>query len=1491
MGTASFAQHSFLGGEWSKVIQGRADRQDYRTAMNLCRNALPIEEGACTRRPGTKQICPTRDGLPGVIREYDYEESLPYLLEFTPGYMRVHLGNDIAVQNTVQVVGFSSGTFTTDIPHGYLAGQEVVFTLVQLVGLFSNLAPLFQKQWKITAASATQFIIVDSLLGVSPTITIGTSILTVSLVTEFVTPYTSDLQSLRLVQTDAQAFILNGSPIQVVTATQSSGEPLASFSFEPGVFLDGPYLDAPIDGSTITVTGSDLDVSIQVSSVASVNTGAGFSGGDIGRHIRLFSQPDNWSSSTAYTAGEIVTYGGSYFTALASTTGNQPDINPTIWAIDPEGAQWTWGVITHVVASDTVLVTLAASYNDAAGNPQASGPVLYPSLPVTLWQLGTYCASVGYPTCGTYHEGRLWLSGAVPNAFDASQSNLVFNFAPTDLYGTVSDNNGISETLNADQINAIFWMIPDHNGIVCGTQGGEWVIQASNQSDPLTPTSIQAHRVTKFGCENIEPRRTGMSLAFVRRYGKKLTEYISDVYSGKYSGTDLSITAAHLMGSGIAEIAYQQETTPVIWVRNNDGSLVGITYRRDSPFGTQPASFAGWHAHSLGTDREIISIQGGPAVGGEYDALSMITQDPSTGFCYLETMTPLFLETDTISDAWFLDGAVNPQGADLETIDGQVFVVFSGLEYYEGQTLSVWFAGVDCGDFIVSSAQIRVPVDNIALGPLTSAQLATVTPAPGRYPTTINGAADEFVYTATASDDFDPVQSNAAQTGMSLYSFFDTPYYPYLYNPDIRTFFWPAIQYYNYVDVGTQLSSTVLPYTLYNGNLSVAPGVANINNARLFVLSKNIDSGDVTAYPRWDASRTVPAGIDSSDGTWRRYDWQYSSQSQGQGYMLDPRTNNIWTFGNCSDSSFSETGLPSPPGEPMAMVLRSEDQYQQAISPAIFPLDSSTYNCSALGTTTKWAYQLFINNTTSAQYINLFPREFTDLETTSDVLQVYAQFEFPIGLQGYFAVQSFNSYTGTNTSESYYGDKMYFVTVQNTGARTYKLYKFDEPTSAVPGTVVGGGFTDITPWTSSTGPNIGATGHTGGLSSGGEILGVFGNVFTSPCPRMVLTPLPAGNQLVLVTKNVPEDLASPSPDPTSLTFDCTYIQLQTDTASLAFDYHPGFVTGWMSADWVATSEADAAYGVQGSLTIDPYISMTSYVYRGVSYTNRWMAFSVFPVPTPSVPPAVSGEISNQVWYQKIVYVLYQFVYGHDPVVLQVIDEAGWMSAYSAYLNAVTTPSLPAFPNVVAKSWYYGNASSLPGVGFASSDGTGQLAQYASIYDPVTNTFWTGGNDTAINTLGPLKFSSRVNPTFPAIDEPFYSVFGKFNFTSLPSYIASSNLGKTYTTDCQIVRPISPQESGAQNGPAFGKKRRIHQFAAVMNNSQGVSFGTHFNKLHTSTFTYPDGTVIPLTTLYSGTYWNTIDDDYSFEGQLAWRVTRPYPVTVVALEAYLQTQDR
>lgn len=956
MAGASYAISNFLGGEISQFAQGRFDKPDYRTSLNVCFNSFPAEIGPWVRRPGTMFAGSTRGGKQGRVVKFDFEQSNAITLEFTDGFLRFRNGAALVTTNDAQAVVAVSGAnpaiVQTTSATNWATGNTLVFPGAS--------TPLLEnRQFTVTKIDATHFALADAITGVNldgSTLAALVSGATVARVQELATVYAAGSWSqIRAVQAETTDILLNGAiaPQALTVTSLPMAAASAVFAISPAVFSDGPYLDPFINGVQVTpsafsgiisltlafpawsattaygkgsfVTASGINyTSLQdqnsnqnpatnPSFWAPTSAGAaiapnGFQATDIGRLVRLFSEPPQWTSGSSYTLGNTVSYNPSglpgatsYWQALVANSGNAPGANLTDWQIIPQGAAiWTWGKITalsniinrslagsssigdmtasgglnavfdgafskpfaacaekfitgtgsfpqgglagfggaytgknygaspqaikqatiypssdaglafgnyqesfsgnHQPFSVQMVLTLrgkltaptspsdgtvlgttgfipntvssititssdqvtawpfvwveveaqssfganASSYTFAATVAQVSffspsstgtgdgvnveilGPPLLYTNPVVTWRLGAYSDTTGWPTCGCYNDGRLWLGGAISNRFDASVSNGItgskINFAPTDQYGVVAASNAISETINSDGTNPIYWMEPDLQGIILGTQAGEFLIQAPT-SGSIAPNNITARRVTRIGCANVEPRRTEHTTVFVQRYGIKLMEYFPDVFSGKFTAPNLADKAQHITRAGIAEMAYQSATTPIIWGRDGNGALFGISYKRDTLMTSQGPTFYGWHRHALGSGRVVESLCVGPSVGGNLDTLTMVTNDPATNIRHVELLTDTMDELSPLTEAWFVDDAVAPTSTSSSStpiLPNAPYggLTINGLWHLNGKTVQVWAGGLDCGDpgegkppadFTVANGSVFVP--------------------------------------------------------------------------------------------------------------------------------------------------------------------------------------------------------------------------------------------------------------------------------------------------------------------------------------------------------------------------------------------------------------------------------------------------------------------------------------------------------------------------------------------------------------------------------------------------------------------------------------------------------------------------------------------------------------------------------------------------------------------------------------------------------------
>jgi hypothetical protein len=737
MPDASYQITSFLGGEWSQSAQGAMDDPIYRTALNANLNGMMLETGAWTRRPGMMFAGRTPSGAPARVIPFNFTSVVPYTLELSDRRIRFYNGATLVTTNTqltvLSISAANPAVVRTLQPHGLTSGRYVEF-----INLGAAM-PLLQKRvLDVVVIDPNNFSIFDDITGGIDGSTLGAmpAGLTVSPVLQIDTTYirgtSNDWSNIRPIQAETETILLNGRPPNILTAlTQPTPSQSATFDFRALNFIDGPYLD-PFNGNTNIIGNSSIVLQPTAVGGGVIQLGAStlvggappniFAATDVGRQMRLYSAPPTWQSSSTYGHGTLVLWNGQVFsnTSTGPSTGVQPDTDGSIWTIQGGvRAFWVYGVIVSVINTGAVTFQVLGP-----GNNQ----LLY-ATPVEFWRLGVYSDTTGWPTCGCYHEGRVWLGGAVSNRFDASMSNGLtpvignpgptLSMSPTDWIGAVSDSNGISYVLNAKDVNEMLWMEPDEQGILCGTKGGEWVIKATTANLPLSPTNIQAHRYTTVGCANIEPRRTPLTLAFIQKYGRKIMEFFPDVYSGRFTAPNLTKRAKHLTVGGLVELAYQQELSPTLWARRADGALLGCTYKRENLMAREEPTFAGWHRHQLGSGRIVESICTSGNATGTLDTLVAVTNDPATNIRWFEVLSDIPDEDDGLTQAWLLDGSVAPSSYQLNSVgDVPVSLQLNGLWHLNGKTVTIWAGGLDVGDYLVTNGSLTIPFgDGVNSGP------------------------------------------------------------------------------------------------------------------------------------------------------------------------------------------------------------------------------------------------------------------------------------------------------------------------------------------------------------------------------------------------------------------------------------------------------------------------------------------------------------------------------------------------------------------------------------------------------------------------------------------------------------------------------------------------------------------------------------------------------------------------------------------------------
>jgi hypothetical protein len=300
-----------------------------------------------------------------------------------------------------------------------------------------------------------------------------------------------------------------------------------------------------------------------------------------------------------------------------------------------------------------------------------------------------------YPSVVTFFEQRL-VYGATnnnPQTLWFSKNGDYSNFTA----GTGADD-ALIYTIASNQVNAIRYLSATRV-LTIGTTGGEYVLTATSDG-PITPTTTLIRKYSNYGSAAIEPVQVADVTLFVQRGGRKVREfrYVGDINVAAYQAPDITIVAEHITAGGLSAFAYQQEPDGVIWAIRADGSLIGVTYRREE-------EVVAWHKHVIGGEFDggqaiVESIATLPSDTGE-DELYMIVKRTINGVTkrYVELMRPFDFGGVT-TGAFFVDSGLR--------YDGSAIGSLKGLYHLEGETVTVLANGASHPNRVVADGGVSL---------------------------------------------------------------------------------------------------------------------------------------------------------------------------------------------------------------------------------------------------------------------------------------------------------------------------------------------------------------------------------------------------------------------------------------------------------------------------------------------------------------------------------------------------------------------------------------------------------------------------------------------------------------------------------------------------------------------------------------------------------------------------------------------------------------
>jgi hypothetical protein len=330
-----------------------------------------------------------------------------------------------------------------------------------------------------------------------------------------------------------------------------------------------------------------------------------------------------------------------------------------------------------------------------------SGPLTLTNIPQVDFGAGAediISTTRGWPECGTFHQGRLWLGGlkSRPSSLLASRVASFFDFS----LGTGLDDEGILAAIDSDQLNAIHQLFSGR-ALQIFTSGAEHAITSA---PPITPRSIAITEQTRRGIRRFA--RVGEvdgALLFPQRGGAALRQFVFVELEQAFRADLLSLLSPHLIRDPrdvVVRKGSAMDDADHVLLPDSDGAGVTIlTTLREQ----EVAAFSRWSLDGL--------VRGCAGL--------------ASGAVFLAVLR---------------DGAVRVLRWDMDhLLDHSVraasatpFATVTGLDHLNGRTVQLVLDGYPSGQAVVSGGSVTLPRETrdaeVGLGFATEVQTMPIEP-------------------------------------------------------------------------------------------------------------------------------------------------------------------------------------------------------------------------------------------------------------------------------------------------------------------------------------------------------------------------------------------------------------------------------------------------------------------------------------------------------------------------------------------------------------------------------------------------------------------------------------------------------------------------------------------------------------------------------------------------------------------------------------------
>lgn len=348
-----------------------------------------------------------------------------------------------------------------------------------------------------------------------------------------------------------------------------------------------------------------------------------------------------------------------------------------------------WGRITAVASATSATVKVIDAFHATTASSE--------------YREGVFSDYRGQPRAIDMYEDRLSFGGTEykPHTLYYSVSGEYREFHPdSKLEGETSysaaASDAIVHTMSNPKADIVQWMAQGGGSGFTGSNAGEFKINATNNSGlGIEPDSTKSKQVGSKGSSSVQALPVDGNILYVTRTGARLMELAYELNADEFIGNDLSIrTRNYFDFKKITKLAYSPEPISMLWVVQDDGSLLSCTYNRAQGI----VAFTKQELGGTDVKVEDVEIQISPDTS-TYDTWLVVSRTINGSTVKTVEYISDFKFANQ-KDWFFVDCGLSYSGTPVNTL--------SGFDHLEGETVSVLTDGYVHNDVVVTGGQVTL---------------------------------------------------------------------------------------------------------------------------------------------------------------------------------------------------------------------------------------------------------------------------------------------------------------------------------------------------------------------------------------------------------------------------------------------------------------------------------------------------------------------------------------------------------------------------------------------------------------------------------------------------------------------------------------------------------------------------------------------------------------------------------------------------------------